>query len=236
VDRVVRKSAVPVSRRAALIQSSSEDDGSDSENDERSSASESDSDSEAGDGRRREVESSSDDSDDTERGSPRSASEDEADEDDEDDEDDEESASEDEVAASDQPDEPDEDYRSEARIEVRVHVHEAKELTPMDGSTSDPYAYVTCFGHSEQTKTASKGTDAIWDEELQFSGSMEELEGGVVSIAVWDEDLGADDLIGTFDFDLDHVRARPDKEVRGQWLPPAPREQLPVLFSPVEFV
>jgi hypothetical protein len=107
----------------------------------------------------------------------------------------------------------DDDSLEESTVEVRVHVHEAKELTPMDGSTSDPYAYVTCFGQSERTKTASKGTDAIWDEELQFSGTKQELEGAMVNVAVWDEDLAADDLIGSFSFDLEDVRNRPDKEV-----------------------
>ena len=84
--------------------------------------------------------------------------------------------------------------------------------------TSNPYAYVTCFGVAEQTKTASKATDAIWEEELQFAGTRLELEGAMVSVAVWDEDFGADDLIGSFSFDLEDVRGRPDKEYYKAWV------------------
>ena len=198
--------------------SSSETEDSESENDDRSSASESDSshsESDGGDDRTRTSDRSSDDSGDESVDSPHSASEDEVDE----------------------TVEVVEEHALESTVEVRVHVHEAKELTPMDGSTSDPYAYVTCFGHSEKTKTASKGTDAIWDEELQFSGTVGELQGGVVSVAVWDEDFGADDLIGSFDFDLEDVRKRSYKEVRVHRLPLAgPCEQLLVLSSQVDLV
>ena len=188
--------------------SSSEDEDSDSENEERSSASESDS-SPSESVRRRVVVSSSDESEDTEDGSADDSSEDEVEE---------VSATEEihEGDAWDEGDSEDDAHGLESRVEVRVHVHEAKELTPMDGSTSDPYAYITCFGHSERTKTASKGTAAIWDEELQFSGTGQELAGSVASVAVWDEDYGADDLIGSFDFDLEDVRKRPHKEVSDQ--------------------
>ena len=220
--RASRGSPGSVSRRAVPAvqqrESSSETEDSESENDDRSSATESDSshsESDGGDDSRHESDRSSDDSDDAEVGSSNSASEDEVDE---------------TVEAT-------EENELESTVEVRVHVHEAKELTPMDGSTSDPYAYVTCFGRSERTKTASKGTDAIWDEELQFSGTMGELKGGVVSVAVWDEDFGADDLIGSFDFDLEDVRKRSYKEVRAHCLLRAgPRSQLLVLRSQVEFI
>lgn len=208
--RSTRNSPRSVSRQALLAHetdSSSDNEDTESETDDRSSASESDtsaSESDAGTrtpaARTRESEGSPGDSDDTE--SAETFSEDEADEEDEGYEDDE-----------------DETLGLDSRVEVRVHVHEAKELTPMDGSSSDPYAYVTCFEQSQKTKTASKGTDAIWDEELQFSGTAQELEGGVVRVAVWDEDLGLDDHIGSFDFDLEDVRKRPHKEVDDQYPP-----------------
>ena len=191
--------------------SSSEDEDSDSENEERSSASESDS-SLSESVRRRVIESSSDESEDTEDGSADDTSEDEV-------EDADEMEEIHEGHVCDEAHSDDDAHGLDSRVEVRVHVHEAKQLTPMDGSTSDPYAYVTCFGHSERTKTASKGTAAIWDEELQFSGTVQELAGSVARVAVWDEDYGADDLIGSFDFDLEDVRKRPHKEVSDQCQP-----------------
>ena len=108
----------------------------------------------------------------------------------------------------------------EAPVEVRVHVHQARKLAAKDtGRGSDPYARAYCFGSYRQTAVRKKQTDPIWDEELQFSGSRRQLEGGMLKLEVWDYDWpDSDDIIGSFTFDLDDVRRRPNKEYYKAWV------------------
>ena len=102
--------------------------------------------------------------------------------------------------------------------EVRVHIHEAKELVPKDGSTSDPYVVATCFGKKKQTSVAPPGIEGVFDEELQFVATQADLVGSMLTLECWDKDLLSDDLIGTFTFDLGQVSKREDKEYYKAWV------------------
>ena len=104
-------------------------------------------------------------------------------------------------------------------VEVRVHVHEAKELAAKDGTTSDPYVVAKCFGSERKTSVAPPGTEAAFDEELQFVAEQEDLRGGLLTLECWDKDrLSCDDLIGTFTFDLAMLKQREDKEYYKAWV------------------
>ena len=102
--------------------------------------------------------------------------------------------------------------------EVRVHIHEAKELIPKDGSTSDPYVVAKCFGKKKQTSVAPAGIEGVFDEELQFVATQADLVGSMLTLECWDKDLLSDDLIGTFTFDLGQVWKREDKEYYKAWI------------------
>lgn len=104
-------------------------------------------------------------------------------------------------------------------VEVRVFIHEAKELVPKDGSTSDPFVGARCFGKWKKTSVAPPGIEAVFDEELQFVGTQTDLTGAMLTLECWDKDLlTRDDLIGTFSFDLGEVRKREDKEYYKTWV------------------
>jgi Ca2+-binding EF-hand superfamily protein len=104
-------------------------------------------------------------------------------------------------------------------VELRVHIHEAKELAAKDGTTSDPYVRAKCFGKEKKTSVAPPGTEAVFDEELQFVATQTDLIGGLLTLECWDKDrLSRDDLIGTFSFDLSELRKRDDKEYYKAWV------------------
>ena len=107
-------------------------------------------------------------------------------------------------------------------VEIRVHIHEAKELAAKDGSSSDPYVFATCCGEERRTQVAPPGLDALWDEELQFFETevrWSQLRGEQLTVQVWDHDtMTRDDMIGAFTFDLDNVRAQESKEYYRSWV------------------
>jgi hypothetical protein len=108
---------------------------------------------------------------------------------------------------------------SERPVEVRVVIHEARELRDMDGGAgNDAYVLATCFGQRRRTRIAPKGLSPIWEEELQFEGTVGGLSQGMLQLEVWDHDKLFDDSIGTFTFSLDDVRGRPDKEYYKAWV------------------
>ena len=108
-------------------------------------------------------------------------------------------------------------------VEVRVHIHAARQLTAKDGSTSDPYVLGHCHGETRRTRVAQSGTDACWEEELQFFNvhaiTRSQLAGEMLTLEVWDADTTSrDDMIGAFTFDIDRLQELEGKMYHKAWV------------------
>ncbi|XP_035412435.1 rasGAP-activating-like protein 1 [Cygnus atratus] len=107
------------------------------------------------------------------------------------------------------PVDPDEEVQGEIHLEVQVpeqghprvlrcHLIGARDLAPRDPSgTSDPFARVSCCGHTQETAVIKKTRFPRWDEVLEFELAEGELGDAVLSVEVWDWDIvGKNDFLG----------------------------------------
>uniref|UniRef100_A0A8B9UCX3 RAS protein activator like 1 n=1 Tax=Anas zonorhyncha TaxID=75864 RepID=A0A8B9UCX3_9AVES len=107
------------------------------------------------------------------------------------------------------PVDPDEEVQGEIQLEVQVpeqghprvlrcHLIGARDLAPRDPSgTSDPFARVSCCGHTQETAVIKKTRFPRWDEVLEFELAEGELGDAVLSVEVWDWDMvGKNDFLG----------------------------------------
>ncbi|XP_032054973.1 rasGAP-activating-like protein 1 [Aythya fuligula] len=107
------------------------------------------------------------------------------------------------------PVDPDEEVQGEIQLEVQVpeqghprvlrcHLIGARDLAPRDPSgTSDPFARVSCCGHTQETAVIKKTRFPRWDEVLEFELEEGELGDAVLSVEVWDWDMvGKNDFLG----------------------------------------
>ncbi|KAM6340300.1 rasGAP-activating-like protein 1 [Alca torda] len=119
---------------------------------------------------------------------------------------------------------PDEEVQGEIHLELRVpeqghprvlccHLIEARDLAPRDLSgTSDPFARVSCCGHTLETAVIKKTRFPHWDEVLEFKVVEGELGEAVLSVEVWDWDIvGKNDFLGRVEFPLDTICTAPTK-------------------------
>jgi hypothetical protein len=71
-------------------------------------------------------------------------------------------------------------------------------------SKMDPYCVVTLGGQRQRTRTCHEaGKYPNWNESMVFSRTMEDM----LVIAVFDEDIGRDDLVGETSFSLGRMTA-----------------------------
>ncbi|NXJ93651.1 RASL1 protein, partial [Corythaixoides concolor] len=117
------------------------------------------------------------------------------------------------------PVDPDKEVQGEIHLELRVpeqghprvlrcHLIEARDLAPRDPSgTSDPFARVSCCGHTLETAVIKKTRFPHWDEVLELEVAEAEVGKAVLSIEVWDWDIvGKNDFLGRVEFPLDTIR------------------------------
>ncbi|NXH82735.1 RASL1 protein, partial [Edolisoma coerulescens] len=111
---------------------------------------------------------------------------------------------------------PDQEVQGEIHLELRVperghprvlrcHLIQARDLAPRDPSgTSDPFAWVSCCGHTLETARVVKRTRfPHWDEVLELELPEGELGEAVLSVEVWDWDIvGKNDFLGRVEFPL----------------------------------
>ncbi|KFV41414.1 RasGAP-activating-like 1, partial [Tyto alba] len=73
-----------------------------------------------------------------------------------------------------------------------------RDLAPRDLSgTSDPFARVSCCGHTLETAVIKKTRFPHWDKVLEFKLAEGELREAVLSVEVWDWDIvGKNDFLG----------------------------------------
>ncbi|NXL67855.1 RASL1 protein, partial [Chordeiles acutipennis] len=122
------------------------------------------------------------------------------------------------------PVDPDEEVQGEIHLELRVpeqghprvlrcHLIEARDLAPRDTSgTSDPFARVSCCGHTLETAVIKKTRFPHWDEVLEFQLVEDKLGEAVLSVEVWDWDIvGKNDFLGRVEFSLDTICTDPTK-------------------------
>ncbi|KFO83957.1 RasGAP-activating-like 1, partial [Buceros rhinoceros silvestris] len=88
-----------------------------------------------------------------------------------------------------------------------------RDLAPRDLSgTSDPFARVSCCGHTLETAVMKKTRFPRWDEVLEFELPEGELGGDVLSVEVWDWDIvGKNDFLGQVEFPLETIFTGPTK-------------------------
>ncbi|NWR95885.1 RASL1 protein, partial [Furnarius figulus] len=96
---------------------------------------------------------------------------------------------------------------------LRCHLIEARDLAPRDPSgTSDPFARVSCCGHTLETAVIKKTRFPHWDEVLEFELREGEPGEAVLSVEVWDWDIvGKNDFLGRVEFPLGTISRDPTK-------------------------
>ncbi|XP_054029247.1 rasGAP-activating-like protein 1 [Dryobates pubescens] len=122
------------------------------------------------------------------------------------------------------PVDPDKEVQGEIHLELQVperghprvlrcHLIEARDLAPRDLSgTSDPFARVSCCGHTLETAVLKKTRFPRWDEVLEFELAEGELGEAVLNVEVWDWDIvGKNDFLGQVEFPLDTICSNPTK-------------------------
>ncbi|NWY60617.1 RASL1 protein, partial [Chionis minor] len=95
-----------------------------------------------------------------------------------------------------------------------------RDLAPRDPSgTSDPFARVSCCGHTLETAVIKKTRFPHWDEVLEFQLVEREAGEAVLSVEVWDWDIvGKNDFLGRVEFPLGTICTEPTKG----WFPLLP--------------
>eukprot|EP00299_Pterocystis_sp_00344_P015109 c7530_g1_i1.p1 GENE.c7530_g1_i1~~c7530_g1_i1.p1 ORF type:complete len:118 (+),score=33.78 c7530_g1_i1:36-389(+) len=79
-------------------------------------------------------------------------------------------------------------------MHLRVRVIRARNLVKADRNSSDPFAKVTCEGHSHSTDVVPTTLNPCWNEILEFKLSKKEQ---IVSIQIFDHDtFSANDPLG----------------------------------------
>ncbi|NXD57848.1 RASL1 protein, partial [Corvus moneduloides] len=120
---------------------------------------------------------------------------------------------------------PDQEVQGEIHLELRVperghprvlrcHLIQARlDLAPRDPSgTSDPFARVSCCGHTLETTVIKKTRFPHWDEVLELELPEQELGEAVLSVEVWDWDIvGKNDFLGRVEFPLDTLCPGPTR-------------------------
>ncbi|NXP48812.1 RASL1 protein, partial [Heliornis fulica] len=122
------------------------------------------------------------------------------------------------------PVDPDKEVQGEIHLELWVpeqghprvlccRLIEARDLAPRDPSgTSDPFARVSCCGHTLETAVIKKTRFPHWDEVLEFELVEGEPGEAVLSVEVWDWDIvGKNDFLGRVEFPLDTISTDPTK-------------------------
>ncbi|NXP70830.1 RASL1 protein, partial [Ramphastos sulfuratus] len=122
------------------------------------------------------------------------------------------------------PVEPDKEVQGEIYLELQVpeqghprvlrcHLIEARDLAPRDLSgTSDPFARVSCCGHTLETAVVKKTRFPRWHQLLEFELAEGELGEAVLNVQVWDWDIvGKNDFLGQVEFSLDAICGNPTK-------------------------
>ncbi|XP_064024963.1 rasGAP-activating-like protein 1 isoform X2 [Pogoniulus pusillus] len=122
------------------------------------------------------------------------------------------------------PVEPDKEVQGEIHLELQVpkqghprvlhcHLIEARDLAPRDLSgTSDPFARVSCCGHTLETAVMKKTRFPRWHQLLEFELAESELGEAVLTVEVWDWDIvGKNDFLGQVEFSLDAICSNPTK-------------------------
>ncbi|KFO73562.1 RasGAP-activating-like 1, partial [Cuculus canorus] len=120
------------------------------------------------------------------------------------------------------PVDPNEEVQGEIHLELCIPEHprvlrcrliEARDLAPRDPSgTSDPFARVSCCGHTLETAVIKRTRFPHWDEVLEFEVAEDKQGDAVLSVEVWDWDIvGKNDFLGRVEFPLDTIRATPSK-------------------------
>ncbi|XP_068017911.1 rasGAP-activating-like protein 1 isoform X4 [Melanerpes formicivorus] len=122
------------------------------------------------------------------------------------------------------PVDPDKEVQGEIHLELQVpeqghprvlrcHLIEARDLAPRDLSgTSDPFARVSCCGHTLETAVLKKTRFPRWDEVLEFELAEGELGEAVLNVEVWDWDIvGKNDFLGQVEIPLDTICSNPTK-------------------------
>ncbi|OWM85085.1 FT-interacting protein 7 [Punica granatum] len=99
-----------------------------------------------------------------------------------------------------------------------VSVVKAKDLPAMDVSGSlDPYVEVKLGNYKGVTKHLEKNQNPKWNQIFAFS--KERLQSNFLEVTVKDKDLGKDDFVGRYVFDINEVPTRvpPDSPLAPQW-------------------
>ncbi|KAJ8599899.1 hypothetical protein CTAYLR_002819 [Chrysophaeum taylorii] len=107
--------------------------------------------------------------------------------------------------------------------QIQVHVIEARDLKAQDyGGTSDPVAYVECFGEKVSTKVHPKVLSCVFDELFIINKrglDKEEFSEGSIRVSVMDADtVTRNDLIGSYVVDASYVYFQKNHEIYRTWV------------------
>ncbi|KAK4793859.1 hypothetical protein SAY86_011853 [Trapa natans] len=99
-----------------------------------------------------------------------------------------------------------------------VSVVKAKDLPAMDVTGSlDPYVELKLGNYKGTTKHLEKNQNPTWNQTFAFS--RERVQANLLEVTVKDKDIGKDDFVGRFVFDISEAPTRvpPDSPLAPQW-------------------